>query len=190
MAGKKKGKKAGKKAKKAEKKAARKARKAAKTARATNKATRKAPKTAAAARKAARPAIKARQQPESLRLRSAGPSFTVGDIHKSLAFYCDVLGFTPRERWEADGALKGVELVAGSVVFWLGQDDWKKGRDRVKGQGFRMYCSTTQDIDTLAARVKAGGATIVEEPKDESWGGRAFGVRDPDGFTITFASGF
>jgi uncharacterized glyoxalase superfamily protein PhnB len=178
------GKKKAKKAKKAAKKAAKQARKAAKSAK------KKVTKKATAARKATRPAKKARQQPESLRLRSAGPSFTVSDIHKSLAFYRDVLGFTPRERWEEQGALKGVELVAGSVIFWLGQDDWKKGRDRVKGQGFRMYCATAQDIDALAARVRAGGGTIVEEPKDESWGGRAFGVRDPDGFTITFASGF
>jgi lactoylglutathione lyase len=113
----------------------------------------------------------------------------VNDLQKSLAFYRDVLGFTPRERWEEDGALQGIELVAGSVTFWLGQDDWKKGRDRVKGQGLRMYCSTAQDIDALAARVKAAGGTIVDGPKDEPWGGRAFAVRDDDGFVITFANG-
>jgi lactoylglutathione lyase len=186
MAGKKKRKKAKKAEEKAAKKAARKARRAAKPVKsAARKVTRK-PKVA---RKAKAPAKKARQQPESLRLRSAGPSFTVSDLQKSIAFYRDVLGFTPRERWEQDGVLQGIELVAGSVTFWLGQDDWKKGRDRVKGLGFRMYCSTSQDVDALAARVRAGGGTIVEEPKDEPWGGRAFGVRDPDGFTITFASG-
>ncbi len=198
MAGKKKHKKAGKKSKKSEKKAAKKARKAAKTAKkavrkapreVAKKAVKKKPAKKAVARKAAPPAKKARQQPESLRLRSAGPSFTVSDLQKSVAFYRDVLGFTLRDRWEEAGVLKGVELVAGSVVFWLGQDDWKKGRDRAKGLGFRMYCATSQDIDALAARVRAGGGTIVDEPKDESWGGRAFGVRDPDGFTITFASG-
>jgi uncharacterized glyoxalase superfamily protein PhnB len=183
MAGKKKRKKAGKKAKKAQKKAAKKARKAKKSGKTAKKAMR-----TAVARKAAKPALKARHQPESLRLRSAGPSFTVNDIHKSLPFYRDVLGFTVGERWEENGQLTGVELVAGSVVFWLGQDDWKKGRDRVKGQGFRMYCATSQDIDALAARVRAGGGTIVDEPRNEPWGGRAFGVRDPDGFTITFAS--
>ncbi len=184
MAGKKKAKKAGKRAKKAAKRAAKKAKKQAKRA-----APRKAVKKVSLRRKPARPAIKARQQPESLRLRSAAPSFTVNDIHKSLAFYRDALGFTPSERWEENGALKGVELVAGSVRFWLGQDDWKKGRDRAKGQGFRMYCATSQDIDALAARAKAGGGTVVEEPKDQSWGGREFAVLDPDGFTITFASG-
>ena len=187
MAGKKKAKKAkkaGKKSKKAAKKAARQAQKAAPTAK--KAAKKKAP---TARRKTARRAIKSRQQPESLRLRAAGPGFTVTDIHKSLAFYRDVLGFTPKERWEENGALKGVELVAGSVRFWLGQDDWKKGRDRMKGVGFRMYCATSQDIDAFAARVKAGGGTVVEEPKDQSWGGRDFAVRDPDGFTITFATG-
>ena len=167
-----------KKSKKAAKKAKKQARKAAKKAR---KAAKKGP-----AKKAKK--LHARQQPESLRLRSVGPSFTVADLQKSLAFYRDVLGFTPRERWEKDGTLAGIELVAGSARFWLGQDDWQKGKDRVKGVGFRLYCETAQDIDSLAARVRAGGGTIVEEPKEEPWGGRAFGFRDPDGFTITFAS--
>ena len=156
------------------------------------KATKRAVKKTSVARKSLRRAKKSRQKPETLRLRSVGPSYTVNDIQKSLAFYRDALGFTVRQRWEENGQLQGVELVAGTVVFWLAQDDWKKGRDRVKGQGFRLYCSTSQDIDALAARVRAAagpiGAVIVEEPKDEEWSGRTFGVRDPDGFTITFAS--
>jgi catechol 2,3-dioxygenase-like lactoylglutathione lyase family enzyme len=183
---------AGKKKKKDKKgkKAAKKAAKAAKEARkAAPKAAKRTVEKPVARRRPARRAVAARQQPESLRLRSAGPGFTVNDIEKSLAFYRDVLGFTLKERWEQDGALHGVELVAGSVTFWLGQDDWKKGRDRVKGQGFRLYCVTAQDIDALAQRVKTGGGVLLEEPKDQPWGGRACAVVDPDGFTITFATG-
>jgi lactoylglutathione lyase len=181
-----------KKAKKAEKKAKKKALKAAKKAEKLQKkrvtrAPRKATKKAAARPKAR--AHKPRRQPESLRLRSAGPSFTVADLQRSLAFYCDVLGFIPKDRWEANGVLKGVELLAGRVTFWLGQDDWQKGRDRAKGQGFRLYCGTGQDIDALAARVRAAGVPLAEEPKDQSWGGRDFAVRDPDGFLISFSSG-
>ena len=177
--------------KKAVKKAApRVAKKAPRTA--PKKAARKPAKKAAAARKPSPPprtAMKARQQPESLRLRSAGPSFTVNDIDKSLAFYRDVLGFTLKERWEQDGVLHGVEMVAGSVTFWLGQDDWKKGRDRAKGLGFRMYCGTSQDVDVLAERIKAAGGTLTEEPTRRPWGGRDFALLDPDGFAITIASG-
>ena len=181
-------------AKKAAPKAAKKA--APKAApKAAKKAPKKPAKKPAVARRTARPASKAqralqaRQRPESLRLHSAGPSFTVTDIQKSLVFYRDVLGFTLKDRWEQDGALHGVEMVAGSVTFWLGQDDWKKGRDRVKGQGFRMYCNTSQDVDGIAQRIRDAGGTLLEEPKDQSWGGRACAVADPDGFTITFATG-
>jgi len=145
-------------------------------------------KKAAPRRPAARRFV-VRRQPETLRLTSAGPSFTVNDIHASLAFYRDVLGFTPKERWERGGQLLGVELMAGRVSFWIGQDDWKKGRGRVKGLGFRIYCGTSQDIDTLASRIKSHGVTLAEEPKDQPWGGRDFAVVDPDGFALTFSSG-
>jgi predicted enzyme related to lactoylglutathione lyase len=59
----------------------------------------------------------------------------------------------------------------------------------VKGQGFRVYCGTSQDVDAIAERVRAAGGTVLEEPKDQPWGGRDFALVDPDGFTITIASG-
>jgi uncharacterized glyoxalase superfamily protein PhnB len=174
----------------ATKKATTKARKTTKTKKAVKKPVRKAPKKAAAKRRAPAPAFDRRKNRlETLRLRSAAPGFTVNDIEKSLAFYRDVLGFTLKERWEQDGSLHGVEMVAGSVTFWLGQDDWKKGRDRVKGQGFRMHCGTSQDVDALAQRIKAAGGTLTAEPTDRPWGGRDFALLDPDGFAITIASG-
>jgi uncharacterized glyoxalase superfamily protein PhnB len=161
---------------------------------AAKKKGKKAKKAAKAARKRAprpRPkgrAFRDRQQPETLRLRSVSPSLTANDIERSLVFYRDVLGFVVRERWEEHGALHGVELEAGSATFWLAQDDWKKGRDRVKGQGFRLYCATAQDLDALARRIESRGGTLLEPVKDQPWGGRDFAVRDPDGFTITFAT--
>ena len=204
---KKKAKKAAKKARKEAKRAARKAAKLAAKQQAQPKAPRKVAKAARkvkkAIKKSARKAAKAaraaqapkgrvhqdRKQPESLRLHSAGPSFTVDDLDKSLAFYRDVLGFTQKDQWMENGVVTGVELVAGSVTFWLGQDDWKKGRGRVKGEGFRLYCGTTQDVDALAARVRSTGTSLADEPRDMEWGGRAFAVRDPDGFLITIATG-
>jgi uncharacterized glyoxalase superfamily protein PhnB len=123
----------------------------------------------------------------TLSIRSTAPSFTVNDLQRSLAWYRDVLGFAVKERWEHEGTLQGVELSASPVSFMLSQDDWKKGRDRVKGEGIRLYCTTDQNVDALADRIKKNGGTLMHEPRDE-WGMRALSVEDPDGFKITIAT--
>ena len=128
-----------------------------------------------------------RPRSETLKISSASPSFTVNDLEKSLAWYRDILGLVIEERWEREGRLTGVALRAGGVTFMIGQDDWKKGRDRVKGEAFRLYCETTQDVDRLAAQIKARGGRLAQEPLDESWGARVLSVEDPDGFKITIA---
>jgi catechol 2,3-dioxygenase-like lactoylglutathione lyase family enzyme len=127
-----------------------------------------------------------RQQPESLRLRSITASFTVNDLQKSIAWYRDGLGFVVAERWEDQGQLKGVMLKAGACQLGLAQDDFQKGRDRSKGVGLRLWCETSQDVDSLARRVRAAGAGITEEP-GEHWGAYGFTVEDPDGFRITIS---
>ena len=161
---------------------------AGKTSSRTRRAARK-PTRAAARGRVARRARRTRQGSQGLRLQSAGPSYTVDDIEKSLAWYRDVLGCTIGERWEREGRLAGVELTAGEVTFWLSQDDWKKGRDRAKGEGFRIYCDTRQDVDRLAERIRSKGGALAEEPHDEPWGGRSFTVADPDGFKLTVTRG-
>ena len=70
----------------------------------------------------------------------------------------------------------------------LGQDDFAKGRDRVKGTALRFYCQTNQDIDALAAAIRERGGKLTQEPTDQPWGRRDFAVVDPDGFNISIAS--
>ncbi len=126
-----------------------------------------------------------RQQPESLRLRSMAASFTVNDLDRSVAWYRDVLGFVVGERWEEEGMVRGIQMKAGSCDIMLGQDDFAKGRDRRKGDGFRLWVATVQDIIALAARVTAKGWTLDREPSETPWGDWAFALTDPDGFKIT-----
>jgi uncharacterized glyoxalase superfamily protein PhnB len=128
-----------------------------------------------------------RAQQKGFTLQHVAPSFTVDDVDLSLAWYRVVMGFAVGERWEDGGKLMGAELSAGDVVFMIGQDDWKKGRNREKGIGFRLYCLTTQDVDKLAEGIKARGGVLAHEPRDEEWGARAFTVDDPDGFKITIS---
>ncbi|HVH68442.1 MAG TPA: VOC family protein [Gemmatimonadales bacterium] len=126
-----------------------------------------------------------RQQPESLRLRSIAGSFTVNDLEKSIAWYRDVMGFTVGERWAEGAKVRGIQMKAGACDIMLSQDDFAKGRDRAKGEGFRLWAATIQDITALAARVKAAGWPLDREPSETPWGDWAFALSDPDGFKIT-----
>ena len=159
---------------------------------AAKKTAKKATKKSSARKKPARKAARAKAAPRrpagSFKLASAAPSFTVNDLGKSLAWYRDVLGMAVVERWERDGQLMGVELAAGDVSFMIGQDDWKKGRDRRKGEGFRIYCETRQDVDAIARGIESRGGVLDNPPQDEPWGGRDFSLTDPDGFKITIAT--
>ncbi len=147
--------------------------------------------------KSAKPAAKAattkprvfvdRRLPETLRVRAISPGLTVNDLAKSIAFYTGALGFVAGRRGERDGKLTFIMLQAGACELGLGQDDWAKGRERKKGEGFRIWCETRQDIDALAKRAREFGARITEEPEDKPWGVRAFSLDDPDGFHLTFA---
>ena len=136
--------------------------------------------------KPSKPRPPARRQPETLRLRRISPSFTVTDLQRSIAFYRDVLGFVIGDEWRQDGVLQGCELHAGMITFMLNQDDFAKGRDRQKGVGSRLYCDTAQDLDRVAAEIKARGGTLDQEPQDMPWGSRVFMITDPDGFKLTF----
>ena len=119
--------------------------------------------------------------------KSIAPSFTVNDLDTSIRFY-EGLGFGIEERWEGEGKLLGVMLRAGEVQIGLSQDDWQKGRDRVKGQAMRVFISTVQDIDQLANSAKSAGIALDSEPHDTPWGSRAFEVTDPDGFKLTIST--
>jgi len=148
----------------------------------TTRAKKKSPARAKAAPKKGRTATGA------LALNDASPSFTVNDLEKSLAWYRDVLGFGVEETWKDAGKVVGVSLRAGDVSFMIGQDDWNKGRDRKKGEGFRMFCMTKKNVDDLAKRIEAKGGRVDQGPTDQPWGVRDISLTDPDGFKITIAA--
>src|SRR6267378_4248730 len=114
------------------------------------------------------------------------PFRSATDLQRSMAFYRDVLGFVVGEEWRENDTLEGCEMLAGAVRFYLTQDDFAKGRDRKKGIGSRLSCTTAQDLDRFAAEVKARGGALDQEPMDMPWGERLFMITDPDGFKLTF----
>ena len=123
----------------------------------------------------------------SLNGRSVMPSLTVNNLQQSLDFFAG-LGFEVEDRWEVDGKLLGAMLKAGEARLGLSQDDGKKGLNRTKGVGMRLYVEAADDIDRVAARAKAAGISLSREPHDTDWGTRAFEVTEPSGFLLTIAS--
>lgn len=122
-----------------------------------------------------------------LQAKGFTPGLTVNDLERSIAFY-EGLGFVITDRWEREGTLVGVMLGAGQARLGLSQDDWKKGRDRVKGVGMRMWIGTGGDIDEIAERARAAGVPLDTEPYDTEWGTRAMELTDPDGFRLTVST--
>jgi uncharacterized glyoxalase superfamily protein PhnB len=125
---------------------------------------------------------------DTVQTSSIIPMLTVDDLKKSITFY-EALGFSIEERWEEKGALLGVTIRAGGNRIGLSQDDWKKGRDRQKGVGMRVFIATAQNVDEIAARAKSAGITLNSEPQDTDWKKtRAFEVTDPSGFLLTIST--
>ena len=124
---------------------------------------------------------------ESLHGRGVMPSLTVNNLQQSLDFF-DGLGFEVEDKWEVEGKLLGAMLKAGDARLGLSQDDGKKGLNRVKGVGMRIYIEAADDIDQVAARAKKAGIALAKEPHDTDWGTRAFEVTEPSGFLLTIAS--
>jgi uncharacterized glyoxalase superfamily protein PhnB len=126
-------------------------------------------------------------QESALKAKTILPGLTVDDLTKSIAFY-EALGFVVAESWDQYGARIAAMVQAGELQIGLNQDDWKKGRNRQKGLGTRLNIETAQNIDEIAARMKAAGYTLDAEPFDTPWKTRQFEMTDPSGFKLTVSS--
>ena len=127
-------------------------------------------------------------KPAAFEARSLSTSLTVKDLQASLAWYRDVVGFTVSQQHEREGVVRAVSLSAGAVQLLLNQDDGAKGMERVKGEGFSLMFTTSQDVDAIAKGITERGGTLDSEPADMPWGARVFRLRDPDGFRLVITS--
>ncbi len=117
---------------------------------------------------------------------SLSGSITCKDLDASIRWYRDVVGFGVAETYEHEGKVVAAVISAGAIRIVLNQDDGALGWDRIKGQGFyvQFNVATPADVDSTAARIKASGWALVDEPADRPWGVRMFKFKDPDGFNL------
>jgi len=121
----------------------------------------------------------------TLQAKSLVPSLTVNDLARSIRFYSDGLGFSTKRELKDGEKLVGVILEGGGASLGLTQDDFAKGRDRVKGIGVRFWIETDQDVEGIARQAKAAGFKLDTEAAPLPWGPMGFAVTDPDGYKLT-----
>ncbi len=132
---------------------------------------------------------KVKASPPKATIVGAEPQLLVTDIERSIAFFCEKLGFSVvfsygKPPYYAqvgrDGArlnLRCIELpVLESTV-----------RDREELLSVSMTVATADEIKLLFLEFQSAGVTFHQKLKKQPWGARNFVVKDPDGNLLLFA---
>ena len=123
------------------------------------------------------------------------PNLVVADVERSMAFYRDVLGFSP---------FATVPEATPFVFAWMQRDNvnvFLNSAESVKEHAAlasRPIGGTSTLFNVLEARTVAEGvdamfasiggrAKVFMTLKDQFYGMREFGIEDPDGYAIFFA---
>lgn len=125
-----------------------------------------------------------------LNATALGCSLTCKDLGASIKFYQEIIGFGVDQSYEHEGKVVAAVISAGDIRMVLNQDNGQLGWDRVKGQGLSLQIGVASpaDVDAAAARIKASGATLLDEPADRPWGARMFQFTDLDGFKLSVST--
>jgi catechol 2,3-dioxygenase-like lactoylglutathione lyase family enzyme len=113
----------------------------------------------------------------------------VHDPDEALAFYRDALGLEVRKdvtnggfRWVTVGAPgQDVDIVLSQPHGGRSQTEGDALLALVTKGSLQAAIFRADDLDATFERVRASGAEILEEPKDQFWGVRDCAVRDPSG---------
>lgn len=106
----------------------------------------------------------------------------------AIDWLCDVLGFQRHAVYQGpNGSIAHAQLTFGGGMIFLGSfTDSESQRllkqpDEVGGAETRHVYLLVPDADEVYNRVKRSGAEVVLDIMDQSYGGRGFTCRDPEG---------
>lgn len=119
----------------------------------------------------------------------------VHDPDAALGFYCDALGFEVRNdvaqgefRWVTVGAPgQEVDIVLSHPHGGRSEADGDALLALVTKGSIQAAIFRTDDLDATFERVRASGAEVLQEPKDQFWGVRDCAFRDPSGNLVRIA---
>ena len=112
------------------------------------------------------------------------PLLACSDIKAEHDFLTTVMGFTSAGLESMpDGTVVHGEVRAGARRIWLHRASEADhivppGEHGPAGGGIVVHVA---DVDAHHERVRVAGAVILYEPRNEEYGQREYGVRDPEG---------
>jgi len=118
------------------------------------------------------------------RVKDVFPYLRVHGADTAVDFYKDVFGAKERFRLvESGGRIGHIELELGNIVLML-SDEYPEygllGPQAPGAAGVAIHLHV-DDVDELAGRAVAAGATMVREPADQFYGERSCTIHDPFG---------
>jgi catechol 2,3-dioxygenase-like lactoylglutathione lyase family enzyme len=112
---------------------------------------------------------------------SVAPQLRTTDLDASILFYTEKVGLSLEFRHSNFYAA----IRAGDSVFHLKLvDEPDPSISYVEAQGHLHLYFGSRDVDALAAKLRANGVTLLQDPHDTNWGTREFAFRDDQGHTI------
>ena len=116
-------------------------------------------------------------------VRLLWPHLSVRDMDASLAFYRDTLGFEQDlDIKDPAGKTTMASVEVGNTVIMLHCGD--PGENPCTS--LSLLFDKGFDLDAFYHELRAKNVTICREIGNRPWGHRDFGVRDPDGYLLTF----
>jgi uncharacterized glyoxalase superfamily protein PhnB len=122
------------------------------------------------------------------------PTLRYENAPAMIDWLCETLGFQRHLVVEdGTGGITHAQLTRGDSMIMLGSVrdnafDHLQGTPRRLGGTTQSAYVIVHDVDGICAKARERGAEIVLEPKDESYGGRSFSCRDPEGHLWNFGS--
>jgi lactoylglutathione lyase len=108
----------------------------------------------------------------------------VSDLPASVAFYRDVAGLA--HRFTDAGYAEFGTGATRLALYERRRAEWLVGQAVRPGPAAEIVL-VVDDVDAVAAGLRARGVALLSDPTDRPWGHRTAHVADPDGFVVEFA---
>ncbi len=117
------------------------------------------------------------------------PYLLYEDLEGAVTWLGKAFGFRERLRHAGpDGKLVHAEMMLGEDgIIMMGQPGPQYRNPKHLGQHTQNVYVRIEELDRHFERAVKHGATILEEPTDQPYGDRRYGVEDPEGHRWYFA---